>query len=73
MVNVGKCITLPETNITPENGWLEDEISFWDGLFSGAFAVSFREGKPPDIHQKSKLFGHCSPGIIRMCVFFELH
>ena len=28
--------TLPETNIAPENGWLEDEISFWDGLFSGA-------------------------------------
>ena len=23
------------------NWWLEDEISFWDGLFSGAFAVSF--------------------------------
>ena len=28
--------TLPETNIAPENGWLEDEISFWDGLCSGA-------------------------------------
>ena len=30
--------TLPETNseFTPENGWLEDEISFWDGLFGGA-------------------------------------
>ena len=36
--------TLPETNIAPEYGWLEDEISFWGGLFSGAFAVSFREG-----------------------------
>jgi len=21
-------------------------VSFWDGLFSGAFAVSFREGTP---------------------------
>ena len=28
--------TLPETNIAPEYGWLEDEISFWGGLFSGA-------------------------------------
>ena len=35
--------TLPATNIAPENQWLEDEISFWDGLFSRAFAVSFRE------------------------------
>ena len=24
--------TLPETNIAPENPWLEDDISFWDGL-----------------------------------------
>ncbi len=28
----------------PKNGWLEDENSFWETLFSGAFAVSFREG-----------------------------
>jgi len=34
--------TLPETNITPENQWLEDEISFWDALFSGAMLVSWR-------------------------------
>ena len=29
--------TVPETNIAPENGWLEDYFpfgSFWDGLFS---------------------------------------
>ena len=25
--------------IAPENGWLENEISFWDGLFSGAMLV----------------------------------
>jgi len=31
---------LPETNIAPENGWLEDEFSYWDGLFSGAMFVS---------------------------------
>ena len=28
----------PESNreLAPANGWLEDEISFWDGLVSGA-------------------------------------
>ena len=43
--------TLPETNskFAPENGWLEYVgirvlVSFGDGLFAGAFAVSFREG-----------------------------
>ena len=33
--------------MAPENGWLEDDrflLGF--GLFSGAFAVSFREGNP---------------------------
>ena len=34
----GRCS--PETNITPENGWLEDYLSFWDDLFSGAFAMN---------------------------------
>ena len=34
--------TPPETNIAPENGWLKDDISFWDGLFSGAMLVSGR-------------------------------
>ncbi len=29
---------LPETNMAPENGWLEDG-SFWEGLFSGAMLV----------------------------------
>ena len=28
--------TLPETNIAPENGWLEILVSFWDGQISGA-------------------------------------
>ena len=32
--------TFPETNIAPQNGRLEDEFSFWDGLFSGATLVS---------------------------------
>ena len=36
--------TLPETNIASENGWMVGIlVSVWDGLFSGAFAVSFRE------------------------------
>ena len=38
--------TLPETNIfAPENGWLEYDrfLLGWPGLFSGAFAGSFRE------------------------------
>ena len=29
-------ITVPETNIACEHERLVDEISFWDGLFSGA-------------------------------------
>ena len=33
--------TLLETNIAPENGWLEEEFSFWDVLFSGAMLVSW--------------------------------
>ena len=36
--------SLKLTNIAPENGWCEQYFSFGDGLFSGAFAVSFREG-----------------------------
>ena len=34
-----KTNTLPETNIAPENGWLED-VSFWEGLLAGAMLVS---------------------------------
>ena len=37
--------TLPATNGSPlKMDGLEDDISFWDGPISGAFAVSFREG-----------------------------
>ena len=37
--------TLPETNIAPENWWLEyDRFLLIPGLFSGDFAVSCREG-----------------------------
>ena len=36
--------TLPKTNIAPENGWLEDEISYWGPAYFQGQAVSFREG-----------------------------
>ena len=32
--------TLPETNIAPENQWLKNETSSWDGLVSVAMLVS---------------------------------
>jgi len=35
-------VNLLETNIAPENQWLEDVISFWEGLFPGAMLVSGR-------------------------------
>ena len=34
-----KVATLPITNIALENQWLEDDISLWDGLSSGATLV----------------------------------
>ena len=34
--------TLPKTNVAPENGWLEDEIACWEGLFSRDMLVSQR-------------------------------
>ena len=39
-------IILPETNIATENEWLEDDISYYEGLLSVYF-VSFREGNGP--------------------------
>ena len=36
--------TLPETNIAPTTGWVGILLSYWGGLVSGAFPVSFREG-----------------------------
>lgn len=33
--------TLPEANIAPEHGWLEDKpFLFWDGFLAGAMIVS---------------------------------
>ncbi len=31
--------TPPKTNIEPENPWLEDETSFWNGPFSGDMLI----------------------------------
>ena len=71
-------ITLPETNIAPENAWLE-LVSFLEGLFSGAkpLLVSGRvtfEGNEshrlctpnlPKIHTFQLRF--CWPNLLRMC------
>ncbi len=37
--------TLLETNMAPENWWLEDYFHFQSGLFSGSGYLSFREGR----------------------------
>ena len=36
--------TPPKFNIAPKKMVVGRLVSFWEGLFSGAFAVSFREG-----------------------------
>ncbi len=43
-VQINQTCSLPKTNseFTPENGWLEDEISYWEGVFSGDMLVSGR-------------------------------
>ena len=38
-----RMVTLPETNIAPENGWLEDEFPF-RMIYFQVRTVSFREG-----------------------------
>ena len=57
-------LTLPETNskLAPENWWLV-QMSFLlgPGLFSGAFAVSFREGKSQFLSLLNWNLGNCSP------------
>ncbi len=37
MLTVQGSPTLPETNIAPENGWLEDEIPFGMAYFQGLY------------------------------------
>ena len=41
-------VTLPETNMAPENWWLEDESPFKGLTYFQGRAVSFREGKGSD-------------------------
>ena len=43
----GHHITLPKTNIAPENGWLGDYFHCGKAYFRGR-AVSFREGANPN-------------------------
>ena len=45
-------LTLPKTNISPDSVWLEDDISYWEGLFFKGY-VKFTEGK---IHLAKCLF-----------------
>ena len=35
LISVAVNLNLPKTktNVAPENQWLEDEISFWDGVY----------------------------------------
>ena len=86
MCSFGKINTLPKTNsksipYTPENGWGWKIFSFplgRFGLFSGAFAVSFREGK---LDELSDLFcwgnQHCQQryvsngGVFLCCMLLE--
>ena len=35
--------SLPETNVAPENGWLEDVFPFWVSAYFQGRTVSFRE------------------------------
>ena len=49
--------TLSKTNIVPENGWLEDDISYWEGLFSGDMLVSERVKYIESIKQCFRFFG----------------
>ena len=57
---------LPKTNIAPENGWLEDEISYREGLFSGDMLVS---GRVSRLFRCKLLFGF--EGIVIMYIYFE--
>ena len=44
----GEHTTLPETNIAPENWWLEDYFPFGEAYFQSVL-VSFREGNTPSL------------------------
>ena len=43
-------VTLPKTNIAPENGWLEYYLTIGKAYFQGR-TVSFREGNSPLIRR----------------------
>ena len=55
-----KLQTLPQTNSEwkpQKNLWLEDEMSFWKGLFSQVI-VSLREGRELNHHRLSSSWAH---------------
>ncbi len=44
--------TPPKTNMSPENWWLEDVISFWNGPFFGAMLVFWGDMFNPKYAEK---------------------
>ena len=46
-----------ETNskFAPENQWLEDEFSFWDGIFSGFSGAMLVSGRVSPLSVSSKV------------------
>ena len=52
-------VTLPETNIAPENGWLEYEVSVWDGLLAGAMLVLGSVMNQFLLNKSPHGFGYC--------------
>ena len=46
---------LPETNIAPKNGRLEDEMSFWHRLFSGVMLLLGSVSKYNDFNTTTKV------------------
>ena len=65
--------TFPETNIAPENGWLEDDFDFWEGLLSGPMLVLERvpNNKPIGILWGSKF--HSSRRQLKIWYFYAMH
>ena len=62
-------VTLPETNIAPENGWLEYEVSVWDGLLAGAMLVLGSVMNQFLLNKSPHGFGYCfSTSSIWLCI-----
>ena len=66
--------SLKLTAKAPENEWLEDEMSFWDGLFSRAMLVLGSVNNTYDVCLASAFplsisLKKCSPGFSAGCFF----